>query len=86
MKSTLKLLLFALIFSGPLFAEEAAKTVDPFEEGMRQAFTAYKKGDNEAVASKLRELLKIMDEKGAAKLGIAAGHGRGLERGDGAGG
>ncbi|MEO5917805.1 MAG: hypothetical protein ABIS50_26470 [Luteolibacter sp.] len=42
---------------------------DPFEDGMRQAFTDYKKGDNEAVSAKLRDLLKIMDEKGAAKVG-----------------
>ena len=31
--------------------------------------TDYKKGDNEAVSAKLRELLKLMDEKNAAKVG-----------------
>ncbi|MES2660124.1 MAG: hypothetical protein V4689_15990 [Verrucomicrobiota bacterium] len=50
------------------FLTHVAKA-DPFEDGMRQAFTDYKKGDNEAVTAKLRELLKIMDEKGAAKVG-----------------
>lgn len=42
---------------------------DPFEDGMRETFTAYKKGDNEAVTTKLRELLKIMEEKGGAQVG-----------------
>jgi hypothetical protein len=54
----------------PLLGQEPAKAAaDPFEDGMRQAFTAYKKGDNEAVTAKLRELLKLIEEKGAAKLG-----------------
>ena len=42
---------------------------DPFEEGMRQAFMDYKKGDNEAVTAKLRELLKLMEERDAQKVG-----------------
>lgn len=69
MKPTLKLLLMSIALVLPVAAQDAAKPADPFETGMREAFTAYKKGDNEAVSAKLRELLKIMDEKGAAKLG-----------------
>jgi hypothetical protein len=42
---------------------------DRFEEGMRQAFADYKKGDHEAVTAKLRELLKMMEERDAAKVG-----------------
>lgn len=69
MKPILTLCLISISCILPMAAQEAAKSADPFEEGMRQAFTAYKKGDNEAVTAKLRELLKLMDEKGAAKLG-----------------
>ena len=36
---------------------------------MRQAFADYKKGDHEAVTTKLRELLKMMEERDAAKVG-----------------
>lgn len=42
---------------------------DAFEAGMRQAMADYKKGDHEAVTTKLRELLKLMEDKGAAKVG-----------------
>jgi hypothetical protein len=42
---------------------------DAFEAGMRQAMADYKKGDHEAVTAKLRELLKLMEAKGAAKVG-----------------
>ncbi|MEO7099547.1 MAG: hypothetical protein ABI162_09320 [Luteolibacter sp.] len=69
MKPILQLLLVSISCILPLAAQEAPKVADPFEDGMRQAFTAYKKGDNEAVTAKLRELLKLMDEKGAAKMG-----------------
>lgn len=50
-------------------AEPAKKPVDPFEEGMREAFVAYKKADYEATTAKLRELLKMMEAKGAEKVG-----------------
>lgn len=50
-------------------AAAQTKTVDWFEEGMRQAVADYKKGDSEAVTAKLRELLKIMEEKNAEKMG-----------------
>ncbi|MES2474188.1 MAG: hypothetical protein V4640_00310 [Verrucomicrobiota bacterium] len=46
-----------------------AALADPFEDGMRQAFKDYKAGNDEAVTAKLRELIKVMDEKGAAKAG-----------------
>jgi len=36
---------------------------------MREAFTTYKKGDAEATAAKLRELLKVLDSKAVAQLG-----------------
>jgi hypothetical protein len=72
MKSILALSLISLSLCLPLSAQPAQpapKPADAFEEGMRQAFTAYKKGEDGAVSAKLRELLKIMDEKGVAKLG-----------------
>jgi len=69
MKPILQLLVVSISCMLPLSGQEPAKTADPFEDGMRQAFAAYKKGDNEAVTAKLRELLKLMEEKGAAKLG-----------------
>jgi hypothetical protein len=53
----------------PISAIGQTKKADPFEEGMRQAFADYKKGDSEAVTAKLRELLKLMEERGAAKVG-----------------
>jgi hypothetical protein len=69
-------------------AEPAKKPVDPFEEGMREAFVAYKKSDYEATTAKLRELLKIMEEKSAEKVGevlpaaIEDWKGEGLKRDD----
>ena len=65
MKSALQLL---TVLGYSVFLTHVAMA-DPFEDGMRQAFTDYKKGDNEAVSAKLRELLKIMEEKDAAKVG-----------------
>ena len=61
-------LLLALAILPPAAHAQPAKG-DPFEEGMRQAFADYKKGDNEAVTAKLRELLKVMEQRGAAKVG-----------------
>jgi hypothetical protein len=52
----------------PLSVLGQAPPPDRFEEGMRQAFADYKKGDHEAVTAKLRELLKLMEERGAAKV------------------
>lgn len=42
--------------------------VDPIEAGMRQAFADYKTGNTEAVTARLRELLKLLEEKGSAKV------------------
>jgi hypothetical protein len=71
MNSILKLLVLAAISSSlPLFAQGQPKPGDPFEEGMRQAFADYKKGDNDAVTLKLRELLKLMEGKAAQKVGL----------------
>ena len=65
--------LFAAASLAMLFtvaAAEAPKGKDAVEEGMRQAFVDYKKGDNEAVTAKLRELIKILDERGANRVEI----------------
>lgn len=55
---------------------------------MRQAFSDYKRGDSEAVTAKLRDLLKLMEEKGAAEVGevlpaeLAGWKGESLKRDD----
>lgn len=41
---------------------------DAIEEGLRQAFTDYQKGDHEAVSEKLREILKQLEEKTVEKV------------------
>ncbi len=70
MKTILKPIAFAIVSSLlPVTAKDEPKKIEAFEEGMRQAFADYKKGDNEAVTSKLRELLKLMEAQGAAKVG-----------------
>ncbi|RYD18311.1 MAG: hypothetical protein EOP88_23010 [Verrucomicrobiaceae bacterium] len=69
MKPTLKLLLISLSLAAPLAAQDAAKTPDAFETGLREAFNAHKNGNDEATAAKLRELLKILEGKSVAKLG-----------------
>ena len=71
MKPILKPIAIAVISSLlPLAAKDEPKKIEGFEEGMRQAFADYKKGDSEAVAAKLRELLKLMEQQGALKMGI----------------
>ena len=57
------------LFLPLLPAGAQTKAIDWFEEGMRQAMADYKKGDHEAVTAKLRELLKMMEEKNAEKMG-----------------
>jgi hypothetical protein len=42
---------------------------DAFEEGMRQAFADYKAGRNEAVTAKLRELIKLVEDRNAGRVG-----------------
>jgi hypothetical protein len=68
MKTHSTLLAIACCFL-PLNVMGQASPPDRFEEGMRQAFADYKKGDHEAVTAKLRELLKMMEERDAAKVG-----------------
>lgn len=60
--------LLLTILAATLVSAQPAKP-DPFEEGMRQAFAEYKKGNHEAVTAKLRELIKLEEERGAAKVG-----------------
>ncbi len=70
MKTLLKPIAFVVIsFLSPVAAKDEPQKIEGFEEGVRQAFADYKKGDHEAVTAKLRELLKLMEEKGAAKVG-----------------
>ncbi len=70
MKSILKPIVVVVLSSLlPLMAKDELKKIEGFEEGMRQVFAHYKKGDSEAVTAKLRELLKLMEEQGAAKVG-----------------
>lgn len=79
-------LLVACVLISP--CEAAPPKEDAFEAGMRQAFVDYKKGDAEAVTAKLRELLKLMEEKGAAKVGsllpdtVGAWKGETMKQGD----
>ena len=71
MNPILKVLVLAAISCfQPLLAQGQPKPGDPFEEGMRQAFADYKKGDHEAVTVKLRELLKLMEGKAVQKVGL----------------
>lgn len=70
MKSTFHLIALSCALALPVLGQAPAPApADPFEAGMREAFTTYKKGDAEATATKLRELLKILDSKAVAKLG-----------------
>jgi len=46
----------------------AEEKKDPFEAGIREAWDLYKDGKEEEVSEKLRELLKIMEERGAEKV------------------
>lgn len=66
MNPTLRFLILALLAANLVSAQPAKP--DPFEEGMRQAFAEYKKGNHEAVTTKLRELIKLEEERGAAKV------------------
>ncbi len=70
MKTILKLIVAVVAISPflPAMGKEEPLRVEGFEEGMRQAFVDYKKGDSEAVTAKLRELIKLMEDKDAAKV------------------
>jgi hypothetical protein len=69
MRSILRLLAVAALTAPALFAKEPAAKPDLFESGLRQVMDDYRKGDHEAVTEKLRILLKMMEEKGAKKVG-----------------
>ena len=60
-------ILALLITSTSAQAEEKKK--DSIEQGLREAFSAYQKGDLENVTLKLKEILKAIDEKQAAQVG-----------------
>jgi len=72
MKSLQTLALAAVVsFALPASAQDPKKKIidAAFDEGMRAAFADYKKGDTEAVTAKLRELLKLLEEDSAEKVG-----------------
>lgn len=69
MKTTLRLLTAAACTVTLALAKDEAKKPDLFESGLRQVMDDYRKGDDAAVTEKLRILLKMMEEKGAAKVG-----------------
>jgi|GEM_PF-6535793 len=63
---TLPALLLGLAL--PLCAADEAAEKDPVEAAFREAWADYKKGDHEATAEKLRELLRMIEDKTAAKV------------------
>lgn len=69
MNTTLRILAAAACTATLGFAKDEAKKPDLFESGLRQVMEDYRKGDDAAVTEKLRILLKMMEEKGAAKVG-----------------
>src|SRR5690606_4094045 len=69
MKAFLPILAATAIVVPPTAAGQAEKKNDLFESGLRQVMDDYRKGDDEAVVEKLRILLKMMEEKGAKKIG-----------------
>jgi hypothetical protein len=69
MKALLSLLAVAAFFAPVASAKEDPKKPDLFESGLRQVMDDYRKGNEEAVVEKLRVLLKMMEEKGAKKVG-----------------
>ncbi|MEK7948860.1 hypothetical protein [Luteolibacter soli] len=69
MKTLLPLLAVAAMSVPVASAKEEPKKPDLFENGLRQVMDDYRKGDDEAVIEKLRVLLKMMEEKGAKKVG-----------------
>ncbi len=69
MKTFSLILTFALCSAAFVSAKDEPKKPDLFESGLRQVMDDYRKGDNAAVTEKLRILLKMMEEKGAEKVG-----------------
>ena len=69
MKALLSLLAIAALSVPVASAKEEPKKPDLFESGLRQVMDDYRKGNEKAVVEKLRVLLKMMEEKGAKKVG-----------------
>ena len=65
------LLVSVLAVALPVRAQTAAAgPPDPIADGLREAFRLHQKGDNEALVTKLRDLAKLVEEKGAAKVAL----------------
>lgn len=69
MKAILPLLAAALGTVTLASAKDEPEKPDLFESGLRQVMDDYRKGDDAAVSEKLRILLKMMEEKGAERVG-----------------
>jgi hypothetical protein len=69
MKTILLFLTVSLCSAAFVSAKDEPKKPDLFESGLRQVMDDYRKGDDAAVTEKLRILLKMMEEKGAEKVG-----------------
>jgi hypothetical protein len=69
MKALLPFLALASLSVPVVSAKEDPKKPDLFENGLRQVMEDHRKGDDEAVIEKLRILIKMMEEKGAKKVG-----------------
>jgi len=71
MKTLIALTLAAGILILPAPGDPKNKGKDPIEQGLREAFSLYQKEDLKSVTQKLRAILKLLDEKNAAKIGEA---------------
>lgn len=63
-------ILLGLVLCLPCRAQPATGPADPVADGLREAFRLHQKGDAEALAAKLRELTKMVEDKGAAKVAV----------------
>ena len=63
-------ILLGIGLSLPCHAQPATGPADPVADGLREAFRLHQKGDAEALAAKLRELVKLVEDKGAAKVAV----------------
>ena len=62
----MKTILLTLLLALPFAAAQDKK--DPFEAGIRETWELYKQGKEAEVTEKLRELLKMMEEKSTEKV------------------
>jgi len=67
MKTILHLVLASLMIG---LTTAAPKKKDPVEKGLREAYDLYKKRNYGQVSDKLRELLKLLDEKNQKRAGV----------------